>query len=583
MATGPLILGLNATYHECAAALTDGPRVVAAVEQERLSRVKHSKRASIEGCLCLPWAAIDACLAAAGTTLAEVDAVAWSFDPALRFAQNAALPEAASLPPGHYGSALGERRLRDLHAFVPALLGARYGTDLAGRFFWLPHHHCHLASAFYPSPFGRAAVLSVDGIGEWTTTASAHGSGARLTVHDELGYPHSLGFLWEKVTAFLGFSRNADECKVMGLASYGRPEIYREAFGRLIEVGTGSFRVDAERLCPRREDDFAGLEALFGPRRLPGAPLAYEGPDRRHADIAAALQSVTEDAMLALAERALAATGERHLCLAGGVALNCVANGRIAREVVPGDLFIQPAANDAGTALGAALLLYYRDFASERRPTRFDPYVGPAYAAAECLAALERHRLTAHIVDLAGRDLAAELAARLAAGRIVAVFQGGLEFGPRALGHRSLLADPRTAAIRDTLNRRVKHREPFRPLCPAVLAERAGEWFDFGGRAPVSAADHMLVTYFARPEQRARIAGVVHVDGTSRVQLVHAAHTPFLHRLIAAFAEATGIPMVLNTSFNVREPIVASPDDAVRCFLATAIDDLLLGDLLVAR
>jgi len=583
------VLGINAIYHESSAALVIGDYIVAAAEEERFSRVKHAKKAAIEHTLELPFRAIEWCLHRAGLAMDDVAGVGYSFSPRLRLDHNADLAEAATLLPGAWGTSDGERRVHELCRLVRRILERWFAVDLTGRFHYLPHHDCHLASAFYPSPFREAAVISVDGIGEWTTTAIAHGTPSGLATLATQVYPNSIGFLWEKLTDFLGFHRNHDECKVMGLASYGDPTVYRPAFDELVTVDDDGFTMHADRLRFRREDDHTALEPLFGPRRLPGEPLAYEGDDRRHADVAAALQALTEDLFRHLGRRAAAASGSRHCCLAGGVALNCVANGVLVREGLFDDLFVQPAAHDAGTALGAAFLLSRRDGPSPAAATRCPrshAYLGPAFDDDECRAALERWRLDGAVVATAPDDdeLLAEVARRLAEGRVVAWFDGALEWGPRALGHRSILADPRNGQMRDILNHRVKHREPFRPFCPSVLAEHAAAWFYLGPpAAPLAAADFMLFAYPTRPDRAAAIPAVVHVDGTSRIQVVHADVTPRYHRLITRFHELTGVPLVLNTSFNDREPIVCTPDDAIRCFRATAIDDLVLGGHLVAR
>lgn len=579
----PIILGINAVYHESSAAIMVGSRLAGAVEEERLNRVKHGKKATIDGTVLLPVLAIDWCLEQAGVSLADVAAVGYSFSPRLRFEHNATAPDAADLPPGTYGSPSGERRLFELSRLTRRILERRHQVDLGGRFHFLPHHLCHLASAFFPSPHEDAAVLAIDGIGEWATTTLARGHGHELEILDEVSYPHSLGFLWERLTDYLGFRRNSDECKVMGLASYGDPVPFRSVFDRLVRCTDTGFEVDGDVLCFRHETDLTPLETLMGPRRLPHEPLAWQGADRRHADVAAALQEATERVILHLARRLADLTGLDTLCVAGGVGLNCVANGRLALESPFRDVWVQPAAHDAGTALGAAALLHHQVFERPRRITAFSPYLGPEASDEACRAAVDRFHLGDRVAADDGRPLAVRVAERLAAGRVVAWFQGRSEWGPRALGNRSILADPRNPAMRDILNERVKHRETFRPFCPSVLANHAPDWFDFGGRQPAGAAAYMLAAYRVLPERREQIPAVVHVDGTSRLQMVTPQSNPLFHELIAAFHARTGVPMLLNTSFNDREPIVCSPDDALRCFLSTRIDDLVLGPLLLDR
>ena len=575
-----LFLGINAVYHESAAALVENGRVVAAVEEERLSRVKHAKKATIEGALTMPVRAIEWCLQKAGVDFDDLAAVGYSFSPKLRFEKNKNLPGGADLPSGTWGTPEGERRFFELNRLVSRILERWFKSDLTGRFFFIPHHRCHLASAFYPSPFEKSAVLSIDGIGEWATTAIAKGDGDKIDIVDEMVYPHSIGFLWEKFTDFLGFRRNHDECKVMGLASYGDPTVFRSAFDSLVDVTDEGFTFDLDKLRFRHEKDFSGLTPLFGAPRFPGEELEYEQNKGRHANIAASLQEVTDKAFISLARRCQRETDTDKLCIAGGVALNCVANGVVAREGIFDDIWIQPAAHDAGTALGAAYELYHR-YSDNEAPKGTSVYLGPSYDKDECWQAIEKFRLTETQVEI--KDSIEESVAKLVAeGNVVAWFQGALEWGPRALGNRSILADPRNKEMRDIINQRVKHREDFRPFCPSVLSEEADQWFDFGG-SPVHAAEYMLVAYPTHPEKAKTIPSVVHIDGTSRIQLVCKEVAPQYHRLISAFRDLTGVPIVLNTSFNDREPIVCTPEDAIRCFLVTEIDYLALGPYLLKR
>jgi len=576
-----LWLGINSVYHESSAALISENRVVAAIEEERLSRIKHAKSASIEGTVQLPYLAIDYCLDTANVTLDDVTGIAYAFSPQLRLEGTISRDEAIDIEPGTFGSTLGEQRFFALNKMVPQLLERRFDQCMEGRFHFLSHHLCHLASAFYPSPFESAAVLSMDGIGETVSTTIAHGTPEGLRTILELSYPNSLGFLWEKLTAFLGFKSNSDECKIMGLAAYGDPSIYRDAFSALLSHTDAGFSLANDVLLFRTHNAWDGLEQLLGPRRLSHEPLLFKGSDRRHADIAASLQDVTSKAVLHLAKLAQEQTGETKLAIAGGVALNCVANGEIARSGIFDDVWIQPAAHDAGTALGAAYILAQKSGALHR-PHHFSVYAGPRYDQEQIDEALRKYRIDDRVEILDDESLFSEIASRLANGEVIAWFQGQLEWGPRALGNRSILADPRCPDMRDRLNKVIKHREDFRPFCPSVLAEEASEWFDLASAA-IAATDYMLVTYDVHEHQRSRVPGITHVDGTSRLQMVRQQHNPRYYSLIRAFFERTGVPLVLNTSFNDREPIVCSPEDAIRCFLRSSMDCLVLENRVISR
>lgn len=558
------LLGINGAYHESAACLVEDGIVVAAIEEERLTRRKHGKSADPASGDELPRQAIAWCLAQAGIALSAVESIGYSIDPTRRLQTRALVDRVEA---GGWGSAAAEELFFARLQRVPEQLQA---LGFVGEFKWLGHHLCHAASAYYPSPFTDAAVLCIDGIGETGSALLAHGRGRQLDVLDEIAYPASLGFLWEKLAKFLGFSEY-DACKVMGLASYGDPTRYREPFARLVQViEDGAFAVDSDALCFRVED-YAPLAAQFDlPKRSRGEPVT-----RAHEDLAAALQEATNRVVSHLVAHIAARTGAKDLCMAGGVALNCVAN-RIAFEASRFErLYVQPAAHDAGTALGAALVLWHGVHGQEQRGEVRHPYTGPRYDD----EAIERALLAHGLRYTRSPAIEQAVAERLAAGRIVGWFQGALEFGPRALGNRSLLADPRAPDMKQVLNDRVKHREPFRPFAPSVLVEHAEKWFRI--ERPTPAADFMLMAYPVREEVRVRVPAVVHVDGTSRIQTVRADTNPRYHRMISAFHRITGVPLVLNTSFNDNEPIVCSPDDAIRTFKQTRIDVLALGDFLV--
>jgi carbamoyltransferase len=475
--------------------------------------------------------------------------------------------------PGAFGSPEGERLFHDeLMKVEPALaeLGFR------GTFHFLPHHDCHAASAFFVSPFEQAAVLVIDGIGEWESTTSYHGRGHRLEHLNSVGYPNSIGLLWEKISKLLGFSEY-DACKVMGLASYGDGERFLPHFESLLHIGEdGGFTLD-DSVVRLRNEDYSALEELFGFARLEGPIRRVEERYRDPVDVAAALQRVTEKAVLALARDVKRRTGSRHLCLAGGVALNCVANGQLIDANLFEDVFIQPAAHDGGTALGAAYLLWHRQLDRPRSMVFGSPYLGPSFSEQDMRQALEARGLVyerpERIEKAAARLIAEE--------QVVGWFQGAMELGPRALGNRSILADPRRADMLEVLNKKVKHREAFRPLCPSVLAEEAEQWFHLD--RPSLPAGYMLTTHTVRDDRRERIPAVTHVDGSSRIQLVTEEANALFYQLIRELHGLTGIPIVLNTSFNNSEPIVCSPQNAIATFLETRIDALVLGPFLVLK
>ncbi|MDI3284227.1 carbamoyltransferase C-terminal domain-containing protein [Polyangium sp. 15x6] len=558
------VLGINAAYHESAACLLKDGTIVAAIEEERLSRRKHGKVADLDRGHELPRLAIQYCLDVAGITLGDVEWVGYSLEPHQRL-RNQEIVE--RVVPGGWGSPAGEMLFFDLALRVPAEL-RRLG--MTGEFKWVAHHLAHAASAFHPSPFGEAAILCVDGIGEVGSTLFASGRGSRVEPFDEIRYPSSIGFLWEKLSKYLGFSEY-DACQVMGLASYGDPRRFRATFERLVSLEPeGHFALDGDTLRFRVED-YAPLEALFDvPLRKGSEPILAA-----HKDIAAALQDVTNHTLLHMVRHLAARTGSKNLCMAGGVALNCVSN-RIVFEASPFEgLFVQPAAHDAGTALGAALHVWHEMVGHSERSTMLHPYTGPCFDD----SAIEHALSKAGLVYQHESNIEEKVAELLAAGKIVGWFQGAMEFGPRALGNRSLLADPRAPEMKRLLNDRIKHRASFRPFAPSVLAEEAERWFVI--EKSTTTSDFMLLAYPVRPERMAQIPAVVHVDGTSRVQTVRTETNPRYHKLIVAFHARTGVPMVLNTSFNDSEPIVCTPEHAIETFMSAGIDVLAIGDCLV--
>jgi carbamoyltransferase len=582
-------LGINAAFHDSAACLVQDGVVVAAAEEERFSRIKHAKRPVPFSAWELPFAAIDYCLAAAGIRLADVEHVAYSFDPALmpghRADDHVSLPLEPSrqwtpAPHGPWASpweplfyAYMVNAPRQLVGGAPLHLRARFDGAARGETFewhFVEHHLAHEASAFLAAPFDgdddRTAVMTLDGRGERATTTLAVWRDGQLKRLRQVDFPHSLGLLYEDVTRHLGFQHASDEYKVMALASYGRP-VYRELFREALSLdAAGGYRV-----LPQTG---AWLARHFGAPRARGTPLGQQ-----HFDLAASLQAALEDAALELAGWLRLHSDERRLCLAGGVALNCVMNARLRDSRLFEQVWAQPAAGDAGTALGAALWVDYRTRGGPRRWQMDHAYLGPAYDDGEIEEALSWAKLPYRRLD----DVAGQTAELLAANRVVGWFQQHMEFGPRALGARSILASPLDAAMQGRLNE-LKDREDFRPVAPAVLEEAAGDWFVTGDGTPAGAAPFMLFVFDVRPERAARIPAAVHVDGSARVQTVSARANPRYHALLSAFAARTGVPVLINTSFNVRgEPIVCTPRDAIASFYSTPLDALVIGSFLLEK
>ena len=575
MANPTSILGVNSAYHESSACLIQDGHLIAAVEEERFSRVKHGKPALVDNADELPEQAIAFCLQSGGlTNLAEVDFIGYSFEPEDRLRKNCGHPHGYPLPEGDFGTLAGEERFYKSHLSVEQKIRA---MGFQGRFLYLDHHACHAASAFYVSGVEESAVLVVDGIGEFESTTIFQGEGRRLNKIRHFEYPNSLGFLWEKMSAFLGFSPY-DAAKLMGLSSYGEPGVYKEALDSLLQIAAdGSFTID-DSLAHLRNGNFQALETLFGVTKQERPVDRITTETQKYADIAVALQVATEEIFIKLAKQIREETGSRHLCMAGGVALNCVANGYLANERIFDNIFVQPAANDAGTAIGAAYLIWHHLLGQPRQPVSKSPYLGPAYSDAEIKAALDARGLAFRHSNA----IEAETAQLLADGKIIAWFQGRMELGPRALGNRSLLADPRSQATVELMNVKVKHREAFRPFCPSVLAERASDWFELPDPMP-EVATYMLGAFRARKEKAHLIPAVVHFDGTSRIQTVHRDTNPRFHGLLSEMERLTGVPVLLNTSFNDQEPIVCTPDDAISTFLKTEIDVLVIGNYLVTK
>ncbi|WP_066657485.1 MULTISPECIES: carbamoyltransferase family protein [unclassified Sphingomonas] len=599
------ILGISAYYHDAAASLVVDGVVVAAAQEERFTRLRHDPA--------FPAHAIRACLATAGVSAEDIDLVAFYEKPFLKFDRIletflAVAPRGAASFRRNIGEWLGNKlfQKQQLAQALGDVLGNAVRWD--ERLVFSEHHLSHAASAFYPSPFDSAAVLTLDGVGEWTTTSLAVGAGNRLTVLREIHFPHSLGLLYSAFTEYAGFRVNSGEYKLMGLAPYGQPRFADRIRRHLIDIRPdGSFRLDLRYFDYCSGDRMTGraFHALFG-----GPPHPLDAPPGQlQMDLAASIQLVLEEVVVALARDIRESTGEPNLCLAGGVALNCVANARLLREGIFDRIWVQPAAGDAGGAVGAALVAHHlhgegADPAPRRARSRDDAadgmggaLLGPSYAQ----EAIERRLADVGCVfDVLADDHVLDTTARLLAeGAVVGWHQGRSEFGPRALGARSILADPRPPGMQRHLNAAVKFRESFRPFAPSVLAEHAADWFELDRAMPymtftVPVARHRRrqagTNAPAMPgmdrlaQDRSEINAVTHIDMSARVQTVHRETNPRYHALLEAFHGRTGCPVLANTSFNVRgEPIVETPEDAFHCFMDTAMDALIVGNCVALK
>ena len=584
------ILGLSAFYHDSAAALVDDGRIVAAAQEERFSRRKHDAR--------FPGHAVRYCLGAAGIGIGDVDRVVFYDKPFLKFER--LVETYLSFAPRGFKSFrmaiplwLREKLyLKDLlRKEVRSLQGA---SRWNGEILFSEHHLSHAASAFFPSPFEQAIVLTMDGVGEWATTSAAIGKGNSLEVHKEIHFPHSLGLLYSAFTYYTGFKVNSGEYKVMGLAPYGEPKYLDQIFEHLVDLkADGSFRLDLSyfNYCTGLTMTNGKFDRLFGAApRKPDELLT-----QRHMDLAASIQAATEEIVLRLTRSLREESAIRNLCLAGGVALNCVANGKVLRAGHFDDIYIQPAAGDAGGALGAALAGYHLQLGKERQANgdaMRGAYLGPEYSQAEIELALGA--CGARFQRLQEAELLEACAQDLAQGKALGWFQGRMEFGPRALGNRSILGDPRSPGMQKTLNLKVKYRESFRPFAPSVLRHRVSDWFELDRESPYMLLVADVVKSRRRemtPQERSLfgidklnvprsdIPAVTHVDYSARVQTVDQATNPRYFALLSSFERKTGCPVLVNTSFNVRgEPIVCTPQDAFRCFMGTELDALAIGN-----
>jgi carbamoyltransferase len=591
------ILGLSAFYHDSAAALLDDGVLVAAAQEERFTRKKHDSG--------FPKHAVEYCLAEAGVDLDQIDYIAFYDKPFLKF-ERLLETYLAFAPKGFTSFRMAMPVWLKEKLFQKRLLGEHLkelgaGKDVEKRLLFTEHHQSHAASAFYPSPFEEAAVLTIDGVGEWATTSVGVGRGRELQMLKELHFPHSLGLLYSAFTYYTGFKVNSGEYKVMGLAPYGEPKYAQLIFDHVLDLKRdGTFRLNQDYFdyCTGLTMTNGAFDQLFGgPARKP-----EERVRQRDMDLAASIQQVTEEVMLRLTRSLARETGQKNLCLAGGVALNCVANGKILRDGQFERIWIQPAAGDAGGAIGAAWAAYHLFKGQPRqlngaRDGMSGAYLGPAFEQGD----IERRLGAAGAVfDVATDDgLIAGTVDSLVDGKAVGWFQGRMEFGPRALGARSIVGDARSPTMQKMLNLKVKYRESFRPFAPSVLREAVADWFELDDDSP-----YMLLVADVIEERRRRmnedeqslfgidklnvprsqIPAVTHVDYSARIQTVHEDTNPRYHRLLSAFKQRTGCPVLVNTSFNVRgEPIVCSPEDAFRCFMGTEIEVLVAGNCVLEK
>ena len=625
------ILGLSAYYHDSAACLLVDGTIVAAAQEERFTRKKHDAE--------FPAHAARYCLDAGGLTADRLDHVAFYDKPLLKFER--LFETYLDYAPRGFASFC---KAMPLWITDRLWMSERIAKELgfSGRILFSDHHESHAASAFYPSPYEEAAVLTMDGVGEWATSSLGMGRGNRLDMQAELKFPHSIGLLYSAFTYFCGFKVNSGEYKLMGLAPYGEPKyagLIREKLVHVCEDGSIRLDMDYFDFADRLRMTGAGFERLFGgPARAPESKLT-----QREMDLARSIQDVTEEIVLRMARHAKKTTGARYLCMAGGVALNCVANGRLLEAGIFDDIWIQPAAGDAGGAVGAALSIWHRHLgkpreSAEKRGTWESPlrgeekrgissnekraggvreadlrayasplppyedgmsgaFLGPSYPSKKIQAWLESRRYPFRTLPVS--EIPGEVARFLAEGKVVGLLQGRMEFGPRALGGRSILGDPRSPAMQSVMNLKIKFRESFRPFAPSVLREEAARWFTFASDSP-----YMLLCADVTPEKRramtaeenalwgieklnvprSSIPAVTHVDYSARLQTVRRETNPVYHAILSAFQERTGCPVVVNTSFNVRgEPIVCTPEDAYRCFMRTAMDALVLENHVLLR
>jgi carbamoyltransferase len=579
------ILGINAYHGNASAAIVCDGQLIAAVEEERFNRVKYAAG--------FPVQAIRFCLKEAGLTLADIDHVGIPRNPYARLFTK--LIYSLRMP------SFARQRAKVLTTFtgMPEALTAALDADpkkIKAKFHRVEHHQAHLASSFFVSPFESAALLSADGLGDFASTMWGVADGSRMNIHGSVAFPHSLGLFYSAVTQYLGFLKFGDEYKVMGLGAYGQPDRL-EAFRDIVRFNehsaTNGFRLGLDYFIHHRTgpemswaeaDKTPTLGKLFSPelsRHLGPVRGADEPLEQRHRDLAASLQARLEEVYLGMLRKLAKATGLKSVCLAGGVAFNCVANGKIFDSTGFEQVYVHPAAGDGGLSVGAAFYVWNQILGKPRSFVMNHAYWGPGYSRDQVQQSIESSALARNgysVAELPEPDLVRNTAQIIAGGKILGWFQGRAEWGPRALGNRSIVADPRRPEMKEILNRRIKHREIFRPFAPSILAESTAEYFEKSHPSPF-----MTLAYSVRPAQRDKIPAPTHVDGTGRLQTVTREANPRYWQLIKAFQNLTGVPVVLNTSFNDNEPIVCRPEEAIDCFLRTQMDALVLGDFLITR
>ena len=575
-------LGITAYHANASAAILHDGQLVAAAEEERFNRVKYAAG--------FPAQAIRYCLAEAGIGIDAVDHIAIPRNPWARLGRK--LLYAVRLPRFAWERARVMARFAGIGEELARALDVDPRT-IRARFHRIEHHLAHLASAFLVSPFERAAVLSADGLGDFASTMWGMGEGNRLQVEGSVAFPHSLGMYYTALTQYLGFWKFGDEYKVMGLAAYGEPAFLDE-FRRIVRAGDGlAFRLGLDYFRHHREgadmtwresDRTPELGRLFSTyleQRLGRARATADSLEKKHHDQAATLQAMLEEVLFKMLNALHEQTKQKALCLAGGVAFNCVANGKVFERTPFEEIYVQPAAGDAGLAVGAAYYVYHQRLGHPRNFVMDHAYWGPAFTAEQTRQVLSQYRVSngdLTVSEFPPEQLVKVAAQQIAAGKVVGWFQGRMEWGPRALGNRSIVVDPRRAEMKDILNQRIKHREPFRPFAPSILEEALGDYFERSYPSPF-----MNLAYRVRPDKQATIPAPTHVDGTGRLQTVSRQTNPLYWSLIKEFANLTGVPVVLNTSFNENEPIVCTPEEALRCFLRTRMDVLVLGNFMLEK
>ena len=559
------ILGISCYYHDAAACLLKDGRVEAAAEEERFTREKHDSS--------FPENAVKFCLEKAGITAKDLNYVVFYEKPLVKF-ERILHTFVKSFP----------RSFWYFYQAIPSWLNEKLRVErqikkkvrYKGPVLFVPHHLSHAASAFFVSPFNEAAIATFDGVGEWATATIGYGKGNKIRILKEITFPDSLGLLYSAITAFLGFKVNNDEYKVMGLASYGKPAYY-EKFKKIVDIKEdGSFKLDMKYFCYEHRQKMFSREMM----KLLGKPRKYGGREKitkRHADIASSMQKITEEIILKISNHAYKITKSRNLCIAGGVGLNCVANGKILANTKFKKLFIQPAAGDSGGALGAAYYVHNALLNRKRGYVMDEAYFGPEFSNKEIKDFLDESEIKYEHLD--DQELLKKVASLIWKNKIIGWYQGRMEFGPRALGSRSILANPCNPKMKDILNKKVKHREEFRPFAPAVIAEEASKYFELDYEAPF-----MLQAVDVKKGKEKLVPSITHVDGTARVQTINRKQNRLYYDLIKEFKKLSGVPVIINTSFNVRgEPIVNTPEDAYNCFKNTQIDYLVMGNYFIRK